>query len=966
MLNQEMDSVLLVKGWKKGANWSFPRGKINKNESDLDCAIREVYEETGFDIKEAGLASEQQDEQKSIEITMREQHMRLYVFRGAPMDFDYAPRTRKEISRIQWYKLSELPTLKKGKAHQDAQTDDLASNANKYYMVAPFLGHLKKWIGQQKKADKSKMTSTSSAGQLQNDAGAPENGYESLDVDVGPDHEAANMDRLLAGLRQSEQTVKAPVPSIIQNDTTSPGSGDLMDLPDLTLEANGHHAMPSQIEQSGTAQYETLVEQKATSNDLLALLRGGPPSRPELPPETPADQLLQNPLDPPSPKLEHQQAHPHRPLVGPRPQAFPIFPSSTGYTTPPRRPEFHVAPSLPHVNQLTKPNYRGPSPMQTAPFYGPVMPASQAPNQSSKEITSISGPGQMQAPLSQRIPDNVSHQEQTSPFNMPMPGGPAAPQPGARAPYQRTGDPDFARQSENSMTEPRIIPPASKLPPPKLTSHTFSLLSLFKSPAPPLELSSAAPTHSTKLVPTGDFIPKVPSLDHGKSQAMPHVDGSKRREQGVSHYVEEQKLDSQIAKPEHHYPETSLHITPPQILKSVPPPSNKPNEISGTAPLKVERTSETTVTTKPRMQPPTSAHQNALLDLFRKPSATETAAKPTPSGPPPASLQLPSSSFELSALPNTPGHSREPSALGFSPKAKEEHATRASPTQSNVTLSKHPQILRRPAHSTSATVDGPLNIPQFELIHHAKEVQSSKTRKKRQNQHAPQKAPITILQRPSSKGVDRPSLKPPPHSPVPNGDTTPKQLPSRKPPETPRLHAKPSAPEKRAQALQPQILRRPVQQAADQDLAAPSPVSPLPSPKHPVLLTRQGKDRTTPQHKQSLLAMFSRPGPASGPGSSPVSEQPSSTSNEVISPLLSRQRDQPSLGTTDLPKSKLRMSSTASANSRGSKSLLTSSDNETAIGGSSSGDGRATPRGVTHTDRNFLLNFLGDVARSGK
>jgi len=33
----------------------FPRGKINKDEKDLDCAIREVYEETGFDIKEAGL-----------------------------------------------------------------------------------------------------------------------------------------------------------------------------------------------------------------------------------------------------------------------------------------------------------------------------------------------------------------------------------------------------------------------------------------------------------------------------------------------------------------------------------------------------------------------------------------------------------------------------------------------------------------------------------------------------------------------------------------------------------------------------------------------------------------------------------------------------------------------------------------------------------------------------------------------
>jgi hypothetical protein len=33
---------LLVKGWKAGASWSFPRGKKNKDEEDCDCAVREV------------------------------------------------------------------------------------------------------------------------------------------------------------------------------------------------------------------------------------------------------------------------------------------------------------------------------------------------------------------------------------------------------------------------------------------------------------------------------------------------------------------------------------------------------------------------------------------------------------------------------------------------------------------------------------------------------------------------------------------------------------------------------------------------------------------------------------------------------------------------------------------------------------------------------------------------------------
>lgn len=97
MLNDQMTHAVLVKGWKKGAKWSFPRGKINKDEPDLDCAIREVYEETGFDLNAAGLVKPE-SEMKKIGVDLREQNMLLYVFRGVPMDTRFEPRTRKEIS----------------------------------------------------------------------------------------------------------------------------------------------------------------------------------------------------------------------------------------------------------------------------------------------------------------------------------------------------------------------------------------------------------------------------------------------------------------------------------------------------------------------------------------------------------------------------------------------------------------------------------------------------------------------------------------------------------------------------------------------------------------------------------------------------------------------------------------------------------------------------------------------------
>lgn len=42
LINDTADKVLMVRGWKSNAGWCFPRGKINSEESDVSCAIREV------------------------------------------------------------------------------------------------------------------------------------------------------------------------------------------------------------------------------------------------------------------------------------------------------------------------------------------------------------------------------------------------------------------------------------------------------------------------------------------------------------------------------------------------------------------------------------------------------------------------------------------------------------------------------------------------------------------------------------------------------------------------------------------------------------------------------------------------------------------------------------------------------------------------------------------------------------
>lgn len=149
LLNEALDSVLLVHGQNRGSAWMFPRGKINEGEDDLDCAIREVYEETGFNARDAGLIPENRA-LKCFDMTLREQNIKLFVIPNVPMDTHFEPRTRGEIGGIQWFKLADLPGRSKKKQGQEHGAAG-APNANKFYNIASFLEQLNRWIKHQTK-----------------------------------------------------------------------------------------------------------------------------------------------------------------------------------------------------------------------------------------------------------------------------------------------------------------------------------------------------------------------------------------------------------------------------------------------------------------------------------------------------------------------------------------------------------------------------------------------------------------------------------------------------------------------------------------------------------------------------------------------------------------------------------------------------------------------------------------------
>ncbi|KAL2864738.1 decapping enzyme complex catalytic subunit DCP2 [Aspergillus lucknowensis] len=440
LLNHEMDEVVLVKGWKKGANWSFPRGKINKDEKDLDCAIREVYEETGYDVREAGLVKDEEDV-KFIEITMREQHMRLYVFRGVPQGTYFEPRTRKEISKIEWWKLSDLPTLKKSKQYDEGQA---AANANKFYMVAPFLHPLKKWIAQQKKLG----TRTR------------------LDIKQPTDGEISMDDGLQA-------TTVGSIPNPVPPELAVPS-----DLPEVaaTHDASAHLKRLLNINNGLTAQGTVNsfnVDPNASkSNALLELLRSGTSLNPT----------------PQGPRNE---------------QELPSAPPPSGFF--PGFPQQYVGPPGPQGN----------APQATRPYGDPSHSPFPAGNRSFPQ------PLQGYSGAHQAGPSHLYQQPITHPRSSTSGFQPVSGQTPAPGPYQRTGDPQFSHSAQPPQIQ-AAVPPASKLPPPKLTSHSLALLSVFRD-----EKKQTPQTANAKLAPRPEPSPsKERKPSHHQDQLLSLLKGS--------------------------------------------------------------------------------------------------------------------------------------------------------------------------------------------------------------------------------------------------------------------------------------------------------------------------------------------------------------------------------------------------------------------------------------------------------
>lgn len=142
LLTSDLKNCLLVQSFFAKNSWSFPKGKINQDEDPVKCAVREVYEETGYDcghlINEHAFIEGQ---------TSNYQYTRLYIVKNVPIDTKFCPRTRNEIKDCSWFRIDELPTTRTDDGYF---MDQRKIRANSFFMILPFISKLKHWIANER------------------------------------------------------------------------------------------------------------------------------------------------------------------------------------------------------------------------------------------------------------------------------------------------------------------------------------------------------------------------------------------------------------------------------------------------------------------------------------------------------------------------------------------------------------------------------------------------------------------------------------------------------------------------------------------------------------------------------------------------------------------------------------------------------------------------------------------------
>ena len=96
----ENKKVLLVQ--QKKGNWGFPKGRVEKNETECETAIREVKEETNIDVKIEDVNKKYID----TYFAKKNEFKEVVFFLAKRIGGEIKPQ-EKEIKNVEWVDLLE-------------------------------------------------------------------------------------------------------------------------------------------------------------------------------------------------------------------------------------------------------------------------------------------------------------------------------------------------------------------------------------------------------------------------------------------------------------------------------------------------------------------------------------------------------------------------------------------------------------------------------------------------------------------------------------------------------------------------------------------------------------------------------------------------------------------------------------------------------------------------------------------
>ena len=133
IFNENLNKILLVKGTESDS-WSFPRGKISKDEDDVACCIREVKEEIGFDL------TDYINDYQFIERNITGKNYKIYLVKGVSENTVFKPQARNEIEKIQWFDFKKLAKI----MFKNGNSGNCGSL--KFYLINSMMKPLSLWL----------------------------------------------------------------------------------------------------------------------------------------------------------------------------------------------------------------------------------------------------------------------------------------------------------------------------------------------------------------------------------------------------------------------------------------------------------------------------------------------------------------------------------------------------------------------------------------------------------------------------------------------------------------------------------------------------------------------------------------------------------------------------------------------------------------------------------------------------